>query len=186
MSQAPGAKVPFNNPTSQAERAATLREMHSVVSPEAGGRFAQRMIEHINTRGPTLEYPRLPAGSPWSSDPVGLEPPFPEDISYVPPCGEPHEAEAAARLLSVEPVGLLSPLPGADADPLPPRLPLGSANLAGSSPPTSAPQPPDVVAETARPFSNSAQPSIADASREGRTRREERSKAGRLTRRFGK
>jgi hypothetical protein len=46
MSQAPGAKVPFNNPTSQAERAATLREMHSVVSPEAGGKPPHRAHQH--------------------------------------------------------------------------------------------------------------------------------------------
>jgi hypothetical protein len=186
MSQAPGAKVPFNNPTSQAERAATLREMHSVVSPEAGGRFAQRMIEHINTRGPTLEYPRLPSG-PWSQSQPPPEEPLGFSVEDMPVMGEPHEAEAAARLLSVEAAGLVSPLPGAGADPLPPRLPLGSANLAGSSPPTSAPQLPDVAAVTARPFSNSAPPSIADHApgEGGVTSRVELSKAGTITRRFG-
>ena len=155
MSQAPGAKVPFNNPTSQAERAATLREMHSVVSPEAGGRFAQRMIEHINTRGPTLEYPRLPSG-PWSQPQPPPEEPLGFSVEDMPVMGEPLEAEAAARLLSVEAAGLVSPLPGAEAD-----LSTAVGNLAGSSPPTSAPQLPDVAAVTARPFSIGADHSSA-------------------------
>jgi hypothetical protein len=169
MTQGSGTDLPFDNPTSQEQRAATLREMHSVVSPEAGGRFAHRLIEHINTRGPTLEYPRLPSGSPWSGPQVGDEPPLGYSVEDLEPTGEPHEVAA----------GL--PLP--DSADLPP---LGSADLAGSSP-TSAPQLPDVAAVTARPFSNSAPPSIADHApgKGGVTSRVELSKAGTITRRFG-
>jgi hypothetical protein len=63
----------FNNPPSQAEKAALLKEQaralqeertkntrvayQSVTDPEMGGRFARSMIEQVNGRGPTIEYP---------------------------------------------------------------------------------------------------------------------------------
>ena len=183
MTQGSGTDHGFDNPTSQSERARLFREqertintrsaMTSVLDPSLAGRFAKEAKADFTVgNSPSVEYPRLPEGGPWGSGPqVGDEPPFPEDISYVPPCGEPHEAARAAEIAasvehSAEAPAAASPQQrqSADADPLPPLLsgsaPTGSSegqNLAGQSPPTSAP--PDVAVATARPFSNSVHPS---------------------------
>lgn len=142
----------FDNQTTQADRARILREadraintraaISAVLDPSLGGRFAKEAKADFTVgRDPVVSYPRLPANGPWGAGPqVGEEPPFPEDISYVPPCGEPHEAEAATRLLlSVEAAEVFSslgteagsqlPPPATAADPLPPLL-SGSATSA--------------------------------------------------------
>jgi hypothetical protein len=55
---------------------------------ERQGRFAQKapIITGLT------EYPRQPENSPWSQGAaMGVEPPFPTDVNFVPPVGEAHE-----------------------------------------------------------------------------------------------
>jgi hypothetical protein len=56
-----------------------------------GGRFREKET----TVGADLvpQYPRLPSSSPWSGDPVGVEPPLGIDVNFQEPCGEAFEVE---------------------------------------------------------------------------------------------
>jgi hypothetical protein len=65
---------------------------------ELGGRFAGARPQV--TAVPVV--PRLPASSPWASDPVPPEPPLGFSVDDLPVVGEPHEVERAARILEVE------------------------------------------------------------------------------------
>jgi hypothetical protein len=149
--------IPFSNPTRD-EKLRVLEELRrtntrsaytGVTSPVAGGRFAKVLGECTVGSQQVPNYPA--ANSPWSGPQVGLEPPFPEDIQYVEPCGTPEEIAKAAQLLSASSpsVGMTSPIPdsGAAAE-----FSIGSAvNSAGQSPATPPPpQPQDVAAATAR------------------------------------
>jgi hypothetical protein len=93
--QGSATKQPFNNPTSQAERARVIRDekwlntrkaLQEVLDPSLGGRFARARVEEQIS--PT-SYPRLPDNSPWHHDSVPDEEPFGIDIQSVAPCGEP-------------------------------------------------------------------------------------------------
>ena len=106
MSQSPPSRTSFDNPTSQSERAAILRERDraintrvaygDVVDPLPQGRWKKP----AQPSDPTKLYPPMPASSPWACDPVGLEPPFPGDIGYVEVCGTDAEIAQAAAILS--------------------------------------------------------------------------------------
>ncbi len=61
---------------------------------DGGGRFAAEM----SGRRKSVEYPRLPANSPWSADP-GLEPPLGFDVSAVEPVGEAFEVQQSLNEL---------------------------------------------------------------------------------------
>jgi hypothetical protein len=58
---------------------------------ELGGRFAKPR--------PLVsgQVPTQPEGSPWSRDPVPIEPPLGFDVNAVEPVGEVHEIEASLR-----------------------------------------------------------------------------------------
>jgi hypothetical protein len=73
-------------------RDATFADVVDLYSPSPGGRFATLAL-------PTVEVPRLPEGSPWHHDAVGVEPPLGFSVNAMEPVGEPHEVEAAARRL---------------------------------------------------------------------------------------
>ena len=84
----------FNNNSSQAERKQFVKDtFHSRTRDEAGGRFAQVNKSTVVGSDPATLYPRLPSGSPWSSDPVPPEPPLNQDISEPPIVGESWEVE---------------------------------------------------------------------------------------------
>ena len=51
---------------------------------------------YVSGSEPAVNYPTQPAGSPWASDPVGLEPPF----SIVEPIGTEAEIIRAAEVLA--------------------------------------------------------------------------------------
>jgi hypothetical protein len=153
---------PFDNPTSQSERAAilkveadrainSLRAQTEVLTPSGGGRFARALGQYTIGSEEVPNYPG--ASAPWSGPQVGLEPPFPEDINYVEVCGTPAEVERAAAIAAAAEappsVGMTSSIPdsGAAAD-----FSIGSAvNSAGQSPATSVPQLPDVGAVAGSP-----------------------------------
>jgi hypothetical protein len=91
------------------------------------GRFKNDTI--VSGSGPSVQYPRLPDGNPWSSDPVPPEPPLGWSVETQEPCGEAWEIEASAQLelarsSLVEPSSSLLDeaserlLPAADAAPL--------------------------------------------------------------------
>jgi hypothetical protein len=104
----------------------------------ARGRFAKALGEYTVGSAPTVEYPKLPDGSPWRQQQPPNEEPFGIDIQYVEPCGTDAEIERAAAIAdSAATDNLLggscadaevSP-PSAKADPLPPLL-TGSATSA--------------------------------------------------------
>jgi hypothetical protein len=98
---------PFNNTASPAERARQFIEdqrwlrqppqgttyhqlQHVDIELEAQGRFAGTKPE----MGPA--YPRLPEESPYNMQ-NAVEPPLGIDVSYVEPCGEPHEIRLGRR-----------------------------------------------------------------------------------------
>jgi len=83
----------FNNNSDQKERrqvlkndAATLHQFAQSEANEISGRWAKPTT--VNASQKAVHYPRLPTSSPWSSDPVGPEPPYGQDISEPPVVGE--------------------------------------------------------------------------------------------------
>ena len=83
----------FNNNSDQKERrqvlkndAATLHQFAQSEANEISGRWAKPTT--VNASQQAVHYPRLPTSSPWSSDPVGPEPPYGQDISEPPVVGE--------------------------------------------------------------------------------------------------
>jgi hypothetical protein len=96
----------------QPERGTTfMEEAIGSALDESQGRFAKS--------APTFpggtRYPRQPETSPWSQGNVtGVEPPFPVNISYVPPVGEAFEVQARAEELA-------SPLSDVSEGGAPPR-----------------------------------------------------------------
>jgi hypothetical protein len=89
----------FNNNSSQKERAQVLRNdrdcLHTRYQDEAGGRFKRQVPTQISGSNPATLYPKLPASSPWSSDPVPPEEPLGIDVGEPVITGEPHELEAS-------------------------------------------------------------------------------------------
>jgi hypothetical protein len=63
-----------------------------------GGRFSAGGSVSGSEEG--TDYPRLPADSPWSADPTGVEPPLNYRVDDLEPTGEPHEIEIAAASLA--------------------------------------------------------------------------------------
>lgn len=93
----------LKNDSSQAERRAVLKNERETSTFFAqaqiglsleGGRFAQEV--HFSGSAPSVEYPRLPASSPWASDPVPPEEPTGVAVDALEPCGT--AAEIAASL----------------------------------------------------------------------------------------
>ena len=63
--------------STQAERREVLKDTYfhrAQVDVELGERFAQPSV--VSGAEPTVQYPRLPGSSPWSSDPVPPEEPL--------------------------------------------------------------------------------------------------------------
>jgi hypothetical protein len=95
-----------------------------------GGRFREK--ETITGSELVPQYPRLPAGSPWSGDGVGVEAPLGASVDAMEPCGEAFEverssvlaatpgekAEVAPMLAAASPVDVVEtprPIPSAEA-----------------------------------------------------------------------
>ena len=57
---------------------------------ESGGRFADK-VSLVVGETPAVQYPRLPAGSPWAGDLVGDEPALGFSVDAMEPTGEAHE-----------------------------------------------------------------------------------------------
>jgi hypothetical protein len=60
---------------------------------EDGGRWAKP--KQVTGREQAVNYPKLPASSPWSEEVLGNEPPFGVDINAVEPTGNWHELDAS-------------------------------------------------------------------------------------------
>jgi hypothetical protein len=89
---------------SQAERRRMIEERRlktyhghamSAVDDERGGRYAIEDNKQTVIGSSPIVYPAQPAGSPWASDPVGLEPPLGYSIEAQETTGEPHEIAAS-------------------------------------------------------------------------------------------
>jgi hypothetical protein len=84
-----------DDPQSQAERRRILREQASTLldharaaaADEAGGRFARIQPQSVIGSTPVPQYPQ--AGTPFQSDPCGLEPPLGYDINAMPELASP-------------------------------------------------------------------------------------------------
>jgi hypothetical protein len=78
------------------ERASTMFEhARAAVDDEAGGRFARVNPTTVIGATPVPRYPQ--AGTPFQSDPCGVEPPLGSDINFVEACGTAVEIEASLR-----------------------------------------------------------------------------------------
>jgi hypothetical protein len=76
-------------PSTYAERAEIERD----ITMRSGGRFASELKTEASV-------PRQPASSPWSNDPVGVEPPLGYSIQDMEPVGEAFEiAESEAQAI---------------------------------------------------------------------------------------
>jgi hypothetical protein len=103
MTQAPTSNTPFSQSASPEEKAAILQNekrlntraaMQAVLDPSLAGRFAKEAKADFTVgRDPTVEYPKLPEGSPWRQQQPPNEEPFGIDIQYVEPCGTDAEVE---------------------------------------------------------------------------------------------
>lgn len=125
MTQAPTSRASFDNPTSQEERAKLLREQRTIntrtamtelITPSAGGRFAKALGEYTVGATPTVEYPKLPDGSPWRQQQPPPEEPLGFSVEEMPVMGEPWEAERAAEIAAAGGGSYSSPPSGSVAD----------------------------------------------------------------------
>jgi hypothetical protein len=188
--QGSGTDLPFSQSASPEEKARILLEQdrgatrasyNNVVAPAAGGRFARELPERTVGEAPFVDYPRLPAGSPWSQLQPPPEEPTGYEIDLVPAVGEQFEIDRAAEVAA----GLVSPPPdSAQAGPLSPPAPADPSGFTEGSAPglTLAPGP-----VTAAPSAHAAVASVAaDANRaeHGRGGAVFHSR-GSMTRRFG-
>jgi hypothetical protein len=96
------SKRPFINDAPQSVRRAVTendRRVHKATyyahaaSEAAGGRFARQTQSMTVGSRPLVEYPVLPASSPWHRDPVPAEEPLNVDLSIAPIVGEVFEVE---------------------------------------------------------------------------------------------
>jgi hypothetical protein len=84
---------------------------------ELGGRYREK--ETITGSERTTDYPRLPGGSPWSGDPVGIEPPLGVAIDEMEPTGTAAEIEAS---LGGSVVAAPAAIPGSEVAEVAPAL----------------------------------------------------------------
>jgi hypothetical protein len=77
------------HPSHEPPEPTTFHQLAGVDAQLEGGRFAQDRI--VSGSAPSVEYPRLPASSPWSGPQPGPEEPLGWSVAEVPICGEPHE-----------------------------------------------------------------------------------------------
>lgn len=111
------ADRPYNNPTTQRERAEIVKNERKLRRgdreastyhaqamaglDEPGGRFAQ--ARHVTGSAPSVEYPKLPGNSPWSGDPVPPEEPLGYSVNDLEPTGEAHELAQSQAIGEPEP-----------------------------------------------------------------------------------
>ena len=89
----------FNNDSNQAERRRVQRDTYhtrTVVDDELGGRFKKQSPTIIGST-PAPSYPKQPANSPWSSDPVPATEPLGFSVDAMEPVGTPEEIEKSIR-----------------------------------------------------------------------------------------
>jgi hypothetical protein len=101
--------------SAEPRQATTLRDMANVdaMLDAQAGRFAQATV--VAGSDPATMYPKMPASSPWASDPVPPESSLGYEIDALEPIGEPHELRASMA-------GIAPPVPhpgGAVAEPQP-------------------------------------------------------------------
>jgi hypothetical protein len=207
----------FSQSASPEEKAAILQNekrlntraaMQAVLDPSLSGRFAKEAKADFTVgRDPVVNYPRLPAGNPWSQLQPPDEPALGIDIQYVEPCGTLEEIERSLTAgvfssLGTE-AGSSLPPPATTASP---EASPGSADLAASPPSATSSPPLDVAAArpVTPPFSLGSDPPFtpdqqlatpptdaASAHSEGANRAEHvrggaaLSSRGSMTRRFG-
>jgi hypothetical protein len=83
------------------KRLNTRAAMQAVLDPTLAGRFAKEAKADFTVgRDPTVQYPRMPATSPWACDAVGLEPPLGFSVEEMEVVGSTEEAERAAAILA--------------------------------------------------------------------------------------
>ncbi len=98
--QGDGSKHPYENETSQKLRREMLRNDRSTLldharahaDDAAGGRFKKEMATEVTG---VPQYPRLPATSPFASDPVPPEEPLGFSVDDMVPVGTATEVEAS-------------------------------------------------------------------------------------------
>jgi hypothetical protein len=88
---------PYRNEATQSEKREVLRDTYlsraqADADLGAQGRFKKETATSV-TAVPT--YPKQPTNSPWSSDVLGPEEPFPVDINAMEPDGTPNEIQAS-------------------------------------------------------------------------------------------
>jgi hypothetical protein len=131
----------FDNPTSQEERSRILREerqtntraaMTSLLEPALAGRFAATAKADFTIgRDPVVNYPTLPANSPWQQLQPGVEEPTGYEIDFVPAVGEQFEIDRAAAVVSSAVPRLILFLPCGISNP--PPLPMHPSPLVRGS-----------------------------------------------------
>jgi hypothetical protein len=88
----------FSNNSDQKERRAVLKNDATTylghTHSDLGGRFAATAPLNVTGASP-ISYPKLPASSPWSCDPVPPEEPLGIDVSETPVVGEYAEVQAS-------------------------------------------------------------------------------------------
>ena len=90
----------FNNDSNQAERQRVERDTYhtrTVVDDELGGRFKKQSPTIIGST-PAPSYPKQPANSPWSSDPVPATEPLGFSVDAMEANGTPSEIQASSTL----------------------------------------------------------------------------------------
>ena len=95
----------FNNDTDQHTRREVLRndtlfsrQQHT--PDDAGGRYAKLTPATITGSTPSPQYPKQPANSFWSHDPVAATPPLGFSVDAMEPVGTPAEIEASLPTLN--------------------------------------------------------------------------------------
>jgi hypothetical protein len=82
-------------------RTTYLHHAESSIDDDRGGRFAAIEKSATVVGASPISYPQQPSNSPWSTDPIGLEPPLGFSVEDHDPVGELHEREVSA--VPVEP-----------------------------------------------------------------------------------
>jgi hypothetical protein len=201
MTQAP--TTPYQQEASREEKAAIIQNekrlntraaMTSVLDPALAGRFAATAKADFTVgRDPTVEYPKLPDGSPWRQQQPPDEEPLGFSVEEMPVMGEPFEQERAYLLSAAASVassgggeaGTSSPATAADLS----SFSEGSADPASTSPvaseveadPLRPPEPGPSASSFAEGQQLAAPPTDAEASRKGDTPRVEHRRGGAAT-----
>ena len=92
----------FNNPATQRGKREVLRndtyfarQSHAV--DDAGGRYAKLTPTNVTGSTPAPSYPKQPANSPWSFDPVPATEPLGFSVDAMEPVGTSVEIEKSVR-----------------------------------------------------------------------------------------